>query len=146
MNEGIRQKVLDYLASHHYMRLATVTTDSTPMVHTVAYASDGPTVYFLTDRRTRKIFNISRNPEVAFSVDEDYSDASQIQGIQMEARATILSSKADIEKARGFLVEKFPQMAKMPPELDLVFVRVESTEGYFLDYTQGFTHRDKIDF
>ena len=146
MTEDIKQKVLDYLASHRYMRLATVTTDSTPMVHTVAYASEGPTVYFLTDRRTRKIFNISRNPEVAFSVDEDYPDAGLIQGIQMEARATILSTRADVEKARDLLVAKFPNMAKMPPELDLVFVRVDSDEGYFLDYTKGFTHRDKIDF
>jgi nitroimidazol reductase NimA-like FMN-containing flavoprotein (pyridoxamine 5'-phosphate oxidase superfamily) len=146
MTEDIRQKVLDYLASHQYMRLATVTTDSTPMVHTVAYASDGPTVYFLTDRRTRKIFNISRNPGVAFSVDEDYPDAALIQGIQMEARATILSARADVDKARDLLVAKFPNMAKMPPELDLVFVRVDPEEGYFLDYTKGFTHRDKIEF
>lgn len=146
MTEDIKQKVLDYLEKHRYMRLATVTTESTPMVHTVAYASDGPTVYFVTDRRTRKIFNISRNPEVAFSVDEDYPDAGLIQGIQMEARATILSTRADVEKARDLLVAKFPNMAKMPPELDLVFVRVDPDEGYFLDYTRGFTHRDKIDF
>ena len=146
MTEDIKRKVLDYLASHRYMRLATVTTDSAPMVHTVAYASDGPTVYFLTDRRTRKIFNISRNPAVAFSVDEDYTDAGQIQGIQMEARATILSARADVEKARELMVKKFPQMAEMPPELDLVFVRVDPDQGYFLDYTKGFTHRDKIEF
>jgi len=146
MTEDIRQKVLDYLASHRFMRLATVTTESTPMVHTVAYASDGQTLYFMTDRRTRKILNISRNPEVAFSVDEDYADAGMIQGIQMEGRATILSGKADIEKARALMIKKFPHMARTPPELDLVFVRVEPGEGYFLDYTRGFTHRDKIEF
>jgi len=146
MTEDIKQKVLDYLASHRFMRLGTVTTESTPMVHTVAYASDGPTVYFATDRRTRKILNISKNPEVAFSVDEDYADVTEIQGIQMEARATILSGRADIERAGEILVKKFPGMAKMPPELDLAFVRVEPGEGYFLDYTKGFTHRDKIEF
>jgi nitroimidazol reductase NimA-like FMN-containing flavoprotein (pyridoxamine 5'-phosphate oxidase superfamily) len=146
MTEDIRQKVLGYLASHQFMRLGTVTAESTPMVHTVAYASDGPTVYFATDRRTRKILNISKNPEVAFSIDEDYADVSQIQGIQLEARATILSGKAEIEKASGLLVKKFPGMAKMPPELDVVFVKVEPGEGYFLDYTKGFTHRDKIEF
>jgi len=146
MTDDIRQKVLDYLASHRFMTLATVTTESTPMVHTMAYASDGPTVYFATDRRTRKILNISKNPEVAFSVDEDYPDATLIQGIQMEGRATILSGRAEIEKASELLLKKFPDMAKMPPELDPVFVKVDPGEGYFLDYTRGFTHRDKIEF
>ena len=43
---------MDYLASHRFMRLGTVTTESTPIVHTVAYVSDGATVCFATDRRT----------------------------------------------------------------------------------------------
>jgi uncharacterized protein YhbP (UPF0306 family) len=83
---------------------------------------------------------------VAFSVDEDYEDAGLIQGIQMEARATILSTQADVDRARELLVAKFPKMARIPPELEPVFVRVDPDEGYFLDYTKGFTHRDKIDF
>jgi nitroimidazol reductase NimA-like FMN-containing flavoprotein (pyridoxamine 5'-phosphate oxidase superfamily) len=146
MNDEIKQKVVDYLAAHRFLRLATVATDNTPMIHTLGYASEGATIYFLTDRRTRKILNISKNGNVAYSVDEDYPDASMIQGIQMEATASILSDKVEIEKARGLLVKKFPGMAKMPPELDLVFVRIDPREGYFLDYTKGFTHRDKVVF
>lgn len=145
MTDDVRQKVLDYLGRHRFMRLGTVTTDSTPMVHTVGYASDGLTVYFATDRRTRKIFNISRNPEVAYSIDEDYADVTKIQGIQMEGRATILTARADIDKAMELLVRKFPHMTKMPPEVEGALVRVEPTFGYFLDFTKGFTHRDRIE-
>lgn len=146
MSNEIKQKLVDYLASHRYMRFATVTDEGKPQVRTVAYASDGATVYFATDRRTRKVQAILRNPNVAYSVDEDYDDVSKIQGIQMEAKASLLSDKADIDKAASLLMKVFPNMPELPSDLEVVFVRVEPAEAFFLDYTKGFTHTDKVTF
>ena len=145
-DNAVKNQMSDYLKSHNVMTLATVTADGKPLAHTVEYASDGTTVYFVTNRLTRKARNIAVNPSVAFTVDEDYKDWSKIQGVQMEARAAIITDKAELEKASGIYAEKFPIVKSFPPNPDFVFVKVEPTSGFFLDYTKGFTHRDKVDF
>jgi general stress protein 26 len=146
MDNKIKQKIIDYLASHRKMALATLSPEGKPVVHTVEYASEGATVYFTTDKKTRKVQNILKNPTVAYSVDEDYDDWMKIQGVQMEARATVVSEKADIDKALGVYIKKFPFIASFPPNPDLVFIKVEPIEGFFLDYTKGFAHKDKVTF
>ena len=145
-NDAVIKKMSEYLKSHNTMTLATVAADGKPLAHTVEYASDGTTVYFVTNRLTRKARNIAANPHVAFTVDEDYLDWSKIQGIQMEAVATMLADKAELEKAAGIYVGKFPIVKTFPPNPDWVFVKLAPSAGFFLDYTKGFTHRDKVEF
>ncbi len=146
MEASVKKNVINYLGSHSYMRLATVCFDGKPLAHTVGYASEGTTVYFATDKRTRKFANISKNPDVAYTIDEDYRDINKIQGIQMEGKAAILSAKADIDRAGAILEKKFAGMPDLPEGLELVLIKVEPTDGYFLDYTQGFAHMDRITF
>ena len=147
MNNGnIIRQISEYLKAHNVVTIATVTSDGKPLSHTVEYASEGTTVYFVTNRLTRKARNIAANPHVAYTVDEDYLDWSKIQGIQMEAFATIITDKAELEKASGIYVEKFPIVKTFPPNPDWVFIKVQPVSGFFLDYTKGFAHRDKVDF
>ena len=139
-------RVTEYLKSHNVMTLATVKADGRPLAHTVEYASDGATVYFITAMHSRKALNIIANNHVAYTVDEDYTDWSKIQGVQMEGKAAILTEKADVDKAMGVYLRKFPAAAQLLPSPDLVFIKVEPTAGYFLDYTRGFTHREELAF
>lgn len=141
-----RQRIVEYLESHRKMTLATVTPEGRPLAHTVEYASYGPTVYFATRKSTRKVQNILKNPEVAYAVDEDYDDWLQIQGVQMEGVATVLSDQDEKDKAAAAYIEKFPFVADFPPNSEMVFVKVEPVRGFFLDYTQGFTHREDTEF
>ncbi len=135
-------KIRDYLSSHHYLNLATIGPDGTPVAHTVGYAADGATVYFMTDRNSRKARNIAGNPAVAFTVDEDYADILKIQGVQMKGRAETVTDRASIDDVMGKLAAKFPQITAMPPNPDLVVIRIVPDEGFFIDNTAGFGHRD----
>ena len=145
-NSETKQQVVDYLKGHGAMTLATVTPDGVPLAHTVKYASDGATIYFVTMKSTRKAVDIEANPRVALTVDEDYADWMAIKGVQLEAAATILRDPADIEKAAGVYIGKYPFVADFPPNPEMVFVKVEPTRGFFLDYAKGFAHRDTVAF
>ena len=143
--EEIKKKIEAYLATRPYMNLATIKSDGAPAAHTVGYANDGAVVYFMTHRDTRKLTHIKNNPKVAFTIDEDCLELPKIQGVQMEGTATVLSEKADIEKAGGLLGQKFGEM-EIPFMDEMVFVKVEPTEAYFIDNTQGFGHRDNVTY
>ncbi len=143
---GTRERIIEYLESHRKMTLATVTPDGRPLAHTVEYATDGSTVYFATSKNTRKVQNILKNPDVSYAVDEDYDDWLRIQGVQMEARATVLTDREEVERAAAVYLKKFPFVADFPPNPDMVFVKVEPVRGFFLDYTKGFTHREDTAF
>ena len=145
MSEEALGKLVDYLKTQNHLRLATVTSAGTPQVHTVAYVSEGAAIFFITDKKSRKAINIFGNPHVAYTVDHDVADWSQIKGIQMEGEASVLQDGEEIQKVLGLFQQKFPQSGSLP-EFEMVVIKVEPTEGFFLDNTLGFGHRDKITF
>lgn len=142
----IKKQIADYLKSHNIMTLATVKQDGSPSARTLEYASDGATIYFATFNTSRKVQDFRQNPRVAYTVDEDYKDWMTIQGVKIEGIATILSNPEELAKAGQIFISKFPFVANFPPNLDLIFVKVEPIKGYFLDYTKGFTHTDEVMF
>jgi general stress protein 26 len=146
MRDDVKQKVSNFLSSHAYINLATVSADGTPLAHTLGYASDGATVYFMTDKNTRKAKNITGNPSVAYTVDEDHTELGRIQGIQMTGKASLLTDNSIIEKVMGIMAGKFPGMSEMPQNPDYVFFKIEPAEAQFIDNTQGFGHRDVVNY
>ncbi len=143
-NDDVSKKISNYLASHPYLNLATVGDNGSPIAHTVGYASEGMTVYFMTDKNTRKAKNIRSNPSVAFTVDEDYTDLGIIQGVQMKGTAEQVSDGAVIDRILGIMTEKFPQIKEMPENPDYVFFKISPKEAYFLDNTVSFGHREQL--
>jgi general stress protein 26 len=139
------EKVQKYLSDHSLLSLATVSEQGTPLARTLTYVSEGTVIYFATSKSSGKVRDILQNPNVAFTVDDAFTeDWSTIQGIQMEGRASILSDAVELQKATGLLMKKYPQMAKMPAGQDMVVIKVEPTAGYFMDNSLGFGYRDRI--
>lgn len=62
--DEVKIKISGYLAAHLYLRLGTVSTDSTPQMHTVGYVSESCTIFFISDKISRKTKNISTNPDL----------------------------------------------------------------------------------
>ncbi len=144
--EDVKQKIAEYLKAHNVLTLARVTADGKPLASTVEYASDGTTLYISTRRTTRKIQDITNNSKVAVTVDHDYLNWLEIQGVQMEAIASILTDEEDINKATHMYVEKFPFVANFPPNPDRIFIKLDLVQGYFIDYTKGFGYKDEVMF
>ncbi len=142
--EDIKQNIINYLNNHRQMTIAT-SSGSKPTAATVVYITDGVNIYFGTNKNSQKAMNISENPLVALTVDEEYPDWKQIQGVQAEGMASIVTDAEEVQKIGQLFGQKFPQMADIPVTEDSIFVKIEPKTGHFIDYTKGFAHRDTTD-
>lgn len=139
MSADYKQETIKYMQTHKFLNLATVNGKCEPHACTLGFASNDAVVYFATDKNTTKIKNITENPKVAYTIDEnELKNWTEIQGIQMRGVATVITDAAEAEKAMQLLLEKFPEFADMPPDPEMVMVKIEPTRGSFLDSTVSF--------
>lgn len=145
MAEELKDKINQYLANHYYLNLATVDLRGSPMAHTMAYVSEDSVVYLATNNKTRKIQNIINNPRVAYTVDEDDPDWFDMQALQVEGKASIITDEKELREFGEIMVAKFPIAADMPPDPDTVMIKIEPEVIYYLDYSIEFGHREKLE-
>ncbi|MFC1871574.1 pyridoxamine 5'-phosphate oxidase family protein [Chloroflexota bacterium] len=171
MTEKLRKTVLKYLQEHYTMTVAAVTAN-TPWAASLFYASDGFTLYFLSDPESRHSRYISENPAVAVTVTEDYHDWQKIRGIQMAAKAEVITAQDELERAIAIYVDKYPFTATylkvmasplskaagyldkilsklpftpgLPATFNARFYRVTATEVRFVDNEKGFAHHEEF--
>lgn len=146
MTEELKQKIREYLATHYYLNLATVSPEGRPMAHTMAYVSEDTTVYLATNRNTRKVRNIMQNPAVAFTIDEDDPDWFDMQALQVEGWASIVEDEGELRKIGEIMMGKFPVIADMPADPDTILIKIVPDIVYYLDYNVEFGHREMVTF
>ena len=142
--EDLTNKVNKYLADHYYLNLATVSPQGNPMAHTLAYVSEEAIVYVATRKNTRKVQNIMHNPRVAYTVDEDDPDWFDMKALQVEGRASIINDEKELREIGEIMVAKFPIVADMPPDPEIVLIKIEPEVIYYLDYSVEFGYRKEI--
>ncbi len=143
MEASDRQCILDLMAGHDVMTLATVRPDGWPQATTVAYANDGLVLYFACDPDGQKVANIRLNDKVSATIDRDYPDWNQIRGLSLGGTARVVTDPDERRHAQDLLRRKFPQWAEMPEPEDpalIAFVKVVPTVISLLDYTRGYGH------
>lgn len=146
MKEELKQKISEYLATHYYLNLATVSPEGRPIAHTMAYVSEDTTVYLATNKSTRKVRNIMYNPAVAYTVDEDDPDWFDMQALQVEGWASIVEEEEEMRRIGEIMVGKFPVIADMPPDPDTILIKIVPDIAYYLDYSVEFGYRDRATF
>lgn len=145
--DEIKQKIEDYLASHNLLSFATADEKGNPFLRSVEYVNDGPNIYFLTDGKSTKVKHIRENSNIAFTVDEDLSDWSKIQGIQMRGEAVIVTDEKEKKRSIDMLLSKFPQFNKMPSEgVEICIIKIIPTTGIFIDNPSGFGTHYKVHY
>jgi general stress protein 26 len=145
MAKELEDKINQYLADHYYLNLATVSPQGNPMAHTMAYVSKDSVVFLATNKNTRKVQNITQNPNVAYTVDEDDPDWFDMQALQVEGKASIIIEEQELREIGEILAAKFPIVADMPTDPDVVMIKIEPEVIYYLDYNIEFGHREKVD-
>jgi len=146
MDKKMEDFILGILGEHRDLTLATLREDGFPQANTVSYANDGLTIYFVTDASASKVTNIKYSNKVSLTVEKAYEDWSQIKGLSMGATADILTDPAEIEKAMGLLMQKFPALQEMPePEEPPAVVKIIPKIISVLNYELGFGHTDLIE-
>lgn len=145
-----RKGALAYFGQHHVMTLATHGAEG-PWAAAVFYANDGADLYFLSSPNTRHARNLERDPRVAATVQEDYSEWQEICGIQLEGEAMRLNV-LDSVRAATLFARKFAFTA--PDHMNgaiaaamnkIAWYRLRPVRLYFIDNSRGFGCREQFD-
>lgn len=146
MDQRTYQQILDLMASHNILTLATMRDDGYPQATTLQYANQGLILYFAADRNSRKIVNILLNDRVSVAIAREYADWRKIKGLSMAARARLLARPEEVAAALGTLAAKFPDYAHMlrPDDPNVVAVRVTPEWISLIDYAAELGHTELI--
>lgn len=145
-NDPLRERVLEYLAGHHVMTLATV-GPAGPWAAAVFYASAGFDLYFLSAGHTRHAQELAAQPRAAAAIQEDYREWAEIKGIQLEGLVGRLEG-AEREAAVAVYGRKFPFIEREPALLAALarvnWYRLRPERLCFVDNSRGFGHREEL--
>jgi len=121
-NDFSKRKLINYLREDELIHLSTISPRGEPHVVPVWFVyrdervgEPRPRVYVLTDKRTAKVANISRNPNVSFEID-NYDDNMEwnVRGAMFRGRATLVEDDGDICFYEFLIGEKYPVYWKYP--------------------------------
>ena len=144
--EDTKEHIVDYLSRRKFLTLATSNKKGEPLTHPMAYINIGPTVYFSTNKKSRKVKNIEENPNVAYSVYDETEHLDEVRSIQMEGEASIVNNKKESQDIHKMLNKKFPTMEYMPSDLDGIIIKIDPKICHFSDYIKKFGERQRIEF
>lgn len=150
-SEVLYRQVREYLRVHNVATLAAGSSDDI-WAAAVFYVWEGSHLYFLSTPDSRHAEILARNPRVALTIQQDYSDWLEIKGVQLEGEASELSGEEEA-RARRLYGAKFPVvglMAKAPTAIvkalgKIRWYKVELRRVYFIDNSLGLGHRDELD-
>jgi nitroimidazol reductase NimA-like FMN-containing flavoprotein (pyridoxamine 5'-phosphate oxidase superfamily) len=149
MDEKLRRKILDILANHRIMTVATLRQDGWPQATTVGYASESLTLYFLCGLDSQKAANMARDQRVSLTIDHDTPQVMEISGLSMAARATRVNDQDEAQRAIDLLISRYPEQNSIPFQMpkpeEVCIIRLTPVVISVLDYTQGFGHTDLVE-
>jgi len=151
MKETLGMRVRRYLSDHNVATLAT-SSNGDLWAAAVFYASDGYTLYILSSPTSRHCLNLTQNPRVAVTIQEDYADWLEIKGVQIEGVASEISGREE-EKARRLYGQKFPVvglLAQAPAAIvkalaQVRWYKIVPKRLYFIDNSIRLGHRDELE-
>jgi len=148
MDQAMLEKIKTILANAKDLTIATIREDGFPQATTVSYVSDGLTIYFACDPNAQKAKNIARCSKVSVTVNLEYSDWNEIQGLSMGALAEMITDPDEMKKMGQLMIDKFPQVVDYIPEDpdNMALFRVTPKVVSILDYSKGFGHTDLVEF
>jgi uncharacterized protein YhbP (UPF0306 family) len=144
----LRAKILIYLADHNVMTVAT----AEPWAAAVFYVNDGCTLYFLSSPRSRHCANLTADPRVAITIQEDYADWRAIKGIQLEGVVAPVAAD-DEARVRALYGAKFPVIHQAQGAASAIaqalarirWYQVTPRRIHFIDNAAGFGQRDTLE-
>ena len=95
MDTAQMQRVKQFLAAHTTLTLATAAPNGGPQAAALFYAhEDDFGLIFISEKKARHSVNITRNPQVAVTIQADGQTWQTICGLQLEGTATALAGPA----------------------------------------------------
>ena len=153
--EELKKAILDYLQHHHTVSLATE-REGVPHAATVFYVSIEFDLYFLSSPTSRHGENLSLNPKVSATINEDHDKWQMIKGIQLEGRVENVGGILDNGRIARAFVQKYPDVADFlfsPRKLGQAiaqkvarvrFYKIKPARIFFISNTIDFGKREEL--
>jgi nitroimidazol reductase NimA-like FMN-containing flavoprotein (pyridoxamine 5'-phosphate oxidase superfamily) len=90
-------------------RVATAGARGMPHLVPVCHVVAGGKIYFGSGDDARKVAHLRENPQVAVTVDLYSDDWSQLRGVMVQGRATLIERGPRFKRIRDRLYAKYPQ-------------------------------------
>lgn len=145
------QLVLSILERASHLTLASLRSDGSPHASTVSFASEQLIVYVAIALDSHKAHDVCRDSRVGLTINAPYASWEQIQGMSIDAHASLVRDPAELALASTLLLTKLPGYAKLIAEPEqmpwpgMLFVRIDPRTIQLLDYTRGFGHTEVFD-
>lgn len=142
----MKQDVLEILAAHRVMTLATIRPDGWPQATLVGYANEDLRLYALISRASQKFANLARDNRVAIVIGRDADRFGDLRALSMSA--LVYPVRDETQRAHGYrqLVARRPELAALPePDwTQAVIVRAIPRDISLVDFSKGLGHADLI--
>jgi uncharacterized protein YhbP (UPF0306 family) len=129
------QHVLDYLAEHKTLTLATASSAGVPRATTLLYVNRGPSLYLWIRPDTTTAKHVEQNPYVSFAIDEYAEDWRQTKGIQANGECEVVLGGEEIARAALLFGQKFPDVSAGSSTVGIYFLKIAPTQLEFIDNT-----------
>ena len=141
-----------FLAAHHVMSLATFGS-SGPHATSLFYACDGLALVWVSEPDTQHSREIEADPRVAATVAPDYSDFTDIRGVQIAGAARRIVAADERMRHLAQLEARYPflgQLAAGPLKLRQTYARtavyrLQPARIVLIDNTKGFGHKETLE-
>jgi nitroimidazol reductase NimA-like FMN-containing flavoprotein (pyridoxamine 5'-phosphate oxidase superfamily) len=147
-----KETMVEVIGSHNLVHIATIDSGGMPCVRGVDYAAGDKEniLYFVTQKNSRKIGQLSGSSKIAFVIDQDcpaWEDLAKVKYIKGTGTATVVKDPAEIQKGFGLLMKKFPFLSGLPGDpSDFAVVKVELIKVLVTDNTISFGHTEEVSF
>ena len=148
MDDALRRQILQILAAHRVMTVATLRPDGWPQATTVGYAHENLTLYFLCGLESQKAANIARDNRVSITIDHDEPQVMKITGLSLAARAERIGDPVEAQRIMNLLISRYPAQGEtpgeLPPAFSVAIFKVTPIVASVLDYSKGFGHAELV--
>ena len=131
MSDELATRVVLFLDAHHVMSLATFGEEG-PHAANLFYVRDGFSLIWVSDPDSRHSVNIAARPQVAVTIAPDYSDYSEIMGLQIAGKAERIARKLEQVRAQNLLRTRYPFIERLPERPQKLIDAYERTQFYLL--------------
>jgi uncharacterized protein YhbP (UPF0306 family) len=139
---SVPQHVLDYLAEHRKLTLATASSAGVPHAATYMFVNEGQVLYFWARPESSTAKQIAQNPVVSFTVDDYVDDWTQMKGVQGAGECRVLLSSDEIIRVVRAFAEKYPSVQSGGATTNISFFKLTPTQLQFIDNTEGGRAKD----
>ncbi len=123
----LKKSEKDFILLRRILRVATTDKNGTPHNVPVCHVVDGDRIYFATEKKSKKVKNLTENRKLALVCDEYSETWSYLRGVLIQGEARIISKGPEFRKLRRLLYQKYPQYERDVPIKEGKAVIIEVT-------------------